>query len=142
MFRLQLIRSMTARCRRLPLVLDRRGAVAVMFALCALPLVAMVGLAIDFSFYIQARSQLNLAVDAASMHAVRVASQDYGNGYTAAQAQAAGQTAGQQWFAAQLGTEPIAIINNASLSVPVVYTPSAAPCLCRSAICSTSPRGP
>jgi Flp pilus assembly protein TadG len=65
MFRLQLIRSMTARCRRLPLVLDRRGAVAVMFALCALPLVAMVGLAIDFSFYIQARSQLNLAVDAA-----------------------------------------------------------------------------
>jgi Flp pilus assembly protein TadG len=123
MFRLQLIRSMTARCRRLPLVLDRRGPVAVMFALCALPLVAMVGLAIDFSFYIQARSQLNLAVDAASMHAVRVASQDYGNGYTAAQAQAAGQTAGQQWFAAQLGTEPIAIINNASLSVPVVYTP-------------------
>ncbi len=107
--------------------MDRRGAVAVMFGLCALPLVAMIGLAIDYAFYIQARSQLNLAVDAAALHAVTVASQDYGSGtgsYSSAQAAAAGQTAGQQWFAAQLGTEPIAIINNASLSVPVVYTAS------------------
>jgi Flp pilus assembly protein TadG len=118
---------MTARFRRLPLLMDRRGAVAVMFGLCALPLVAMIGLAIDYAFYIQARSQLNLAVDAAALHAVRVASQDYGSGagaYTSAQAAAAGQVAGQQWFAAQLGTEPIAVINNANLSVPVVYTAS------------------
>jgi len=116
---------MAKRLRRLPLVMDRRGAVAVIFAFCALPLVAMIGLAVDYAFYIQARSQLNLAVDAAAMHAVRVASQDYGTGsYSSAQAAAAGQTAGQQWFAAQLGTEQLAVINNASLTVPVVYTAS------------------
>lgn len=118
---------MAKRLRRLPQVMDRRGAVGVVFAFCALPLVAMIGLAIDYAFYIQARSQLNLAIDAAAMHAVRVASQDYGSGtgaYSSAQAAAAGQAAGQQWFAAQLGTEPVAVINNANLSVPVVYTSS------------------
>lgn len=54
---------------------QRRGAVSILFATTAIPLAMCVGLAIDFSFYVQAQSQLTLAADAGAMHAVRIASQ-------------------------------------------------------------------
>ena len=104
---------------------DRRGGVAIIFALCALPIVTVVALAVDFSFYVQARSQLNLAADAAAMHAVRAASQAYSLGYTTAAAeQAVGVAAGQQWFDAQLGTLSSASINDSNVNVTVTYVAS------------------
>jgi Flp pilus assembly protein TadG len=104
---------------------DRRGVVAILFALALLPIVLIVALAIDFSFFIEARSQLNLAADAAAMHAVRVASQAFSNGAsTLAQAEAAGTTAGQQWFSAQLGTITTASVPNQNVIVNVTYEAS------------------
>jgi len=98
-----------------------------MFGLALLPLTMIVGLAVDYSFYIQAQSQLNLAADAAALHAVRVASQAYGNGLTTvAQAQQAAQLAGQQWFQAQAGPIYTAEIAPANIVVNVVYAASPA----------------
>jgi Flp pilus assembly protein TadG len=94
-----------------------------MFGVLALPLLMMIGLAIDFSFYVQAESQLNLAADTAALHAVRVASQTYSNGQsTAAEIEQAGQVAGQQWFSAQLGT-----FNDGTVTPSVSVTYSATP---------------
>ena len=100
--------------------LGNRGTISVIFALLMVPLTLIAALAIDYAFYIQARAQLNLAADAAAMHAVRVASQAYGNGYTTvASEQAAGQAAGTQWFAAQLGS--LAAATGATPTVTVTY---------------------
>ena len=86
---------------------DRSGVIAIMFALLMVPLIIVVALSVDFSFYIVSQAQLNLAADAAAMHAVRVASQYYvDNTTTVAAAEAQGITAGQQWFAAQAGNAP------------------------------------
>lgn len=102
-----------------------RGSVGLLFGLALLPLIMLIGLAIDYAFYSKAQAQLNLAADAAAMHAVRVASQAYGNGLTTVQAGVdAGQTAGQQWFYAQLGSLPRVSMPTSGLSVVVTYTAS------------------
>jgi len=120
------IDAMIERFRR-----TRRSAVAIIFALCLLPLVLLVGLAIDTAFYSQARTQAGLAAEAAATHAVRVASGAYTldvaneatNHYTQATAAAdgvtQGQDAGTQWFNAQLGPLLRASVPAQNLSVVV-----------------------
>ena len=56
---------------------NKRGVIAVLFAMLLVPLIIVVAMGIDYSFFIVAQAQLNLAADAAAMHAVRVASQYY-----------------------------------------------------------------
>ena len=85
---------------------DARGAVSIVFATAVLPLIMSVGLAIDYSFYVEAQAQLNLAADAGAMHAVRLASAHFTAGDTPAVAGQAGALAGKQWFAAQAGLLP------------------------------------
>jgi Flp pilus assembly protein TadG len=119
---------------------SRRGAVAVIFALSLLPLVLMVGLAIDFSFFAEARSQIQLAADAAATHAIRAAAGTYAletnstnPTYTVTQATAdavaAGQTAGDNWFTAQVGALPTAYIPGAggNNNPDVTVTPTTSP---------------
>ncbi len=97
---------------------DRRSAVGVIFAICLLPLVLMVAMAIDFSFFTEARSQIQIAADAAATHAVRAATGTYaletsqGVAVTTAQTDgiAAGNQAGNAWFSAQLGQLPTAYV--------------------------------
>jgi Flp pilus assembly protein TadG len=106
---------------------DRRGAVALLFAVSLLPITLAVALAVDYSFYIEAHAQLNLAADAAALHAVRVASSAYnssGGTASTAQAQAAGIQSGQQWFAAQVGTIGSATISPNDVVVNVTYAAS------------------
>ncbi len=89
----------------------RRNAVAIMFALCLLPLVLLVGLAIDTAFYSQARTQAGLAAEAAATHAVRVAANAYtldisnNESVSAANTDAIlqGNASGALWFQSQLG---------------------------------------
>jgi len=96
----------------------RRGAVTSIFALVLVPLVLLIGLSIDFSFLAEARSQVQLAADAAVTHAVRAAAGTYSlevSGGTAvatasADAIAAGDKAGVLWFTAQLGHLPTAYV--------------------------------
>ncbi|MHC2624049.1 Flp pilus assembly protein TadG [Bradyrhizobium huanghuaihaiense] len=52
------------------LVRDRRGNVAVIFALCCVPLITVVGCAVDYSRATQVRSKLQAAADAASVGSV------------------------------------------------------------------------
>ena len=112
---------------------DRRGAVAVIFALSVVPLAMVVGLASDYSFYVQVQSQLNLAADTAAMQAVRVASEvsstrSDGTTMTSAQYQAAvqtaGQQAGQQWFQAQMGNLANGSVPVGNIAINVTYNPT------------------
>lgn len=99
-----------------------RGAVAVIFGLAFVPLALFVGLAIDYSYYAEARSQVQIAADAAVTHAVRAAAGTYAlelnQGTAAATASAdaivAGEAAGALWFAAQLGQLPTAYVPSAA----------------------------
>jgi Flp pilus assembly protein TadG len=96
-----------------------------MYGLLLLPLVAVIALAVDFSSYILVQSQLNLAADAAAVHAVRVATQiSIDQNASLATAIAAGQQAGRQWFAAQLGTIGTATIQANAVNVSVTYNPN------------------
>jgi hypothetical protein len=112
----------------------RGGAIAVIFALCLVPLVLLIGLTVDYSFYIQARAQAEMAADAAVTHAVRAADETYtyelgvlgsssaDQQIAANDAVTAGETLGTDWFNATLGIMPRASISAGSPSVKV--TPS------------------
>src|ERR1700677_56681 len=104
---------------------DKRGVIAVLFSMLLIPLIIVVAMGIDYSFYIVAQAQLNLAPDAAAMHAVRVASQYYvDNTTTIATAEAQGVSAGQQWFNAQLGGLGVATVPTSNVNVSVTYLPT------------------
>ena len=107
------------------MVRSRRGSVTIMFAAMAIPLVIATGLAVDYSFYVQAETQLETAADAGALHAVRIAAANFVAGQTLAQSIAAGTAAGQQWFDAQLGNISDANIPETNITVqPVAYTAS------------------
>ncbi|MGD0429714.1 MAG: TadE/TadG family type IV pilus assembly protein [Acetobacteraceae bacterium] len=117
-------RLLSAAAGSVTLAGHRRGVIAIMFALLMVPLIIVVALSVDFSFYIVSQAQLNLAADAAAMHAVRVASQYYvDNSTTVAAAEAQGITAGKQWFAAQAGNLASATVPNTGITVNVTYLP-------------------
>ncbi len=87
---------------------SRRGAIAMTFAICLVPLVLMIGLAIDYAFYVQTSQKVARAAEAAATQAVRTAAAGYtldiqnGQSVTTATTDAVseGQLAGAQWFAA------------------------------------------
>jgi hypothetical protein len=103
-------------------VKTRRGAIAMIFALSLVPLILLIGLTVDYSFYVQARAQAEMAADAATTHAVRAANETYTyetaiNGTSTAaeaaaatEAEAAGKAIGGDWFDATLGVMPRASI--------------------------------
>jgi len=101
----------------------REATVGMIFGLSLVPLVLLVSLTIDYSFYVQARAQAALAADAAATHAVRAADEAYtyelaqGDPNAAADAATAGSAIGKSWFAAQLGALPKATIPNPSVVV-------------------------
>jgi len=112
---------------------SRQSAVAMIFAIALIPLVLLVGLSIDYSFYAQARAQIDLAADAAASHAIRTAIATYTletseivnktPGYTklnpTTDAKAAGDAEGLLWFNAQLATLPTSYISGGSPTVDV-----------------------
>jgi len=102
---------------------DRRGAIAMMFALSLIPLTMMVALSIDVSFYSQAKAQYQLAGDAAATYAIREANATYvlesaaagvSTATATSEAVSAGQTAGLSWFNSQLATLPRAFTSTSS----------------------------
>jgi Flp pilus assembly protein TadG len=113
----------------------RRGAIGMLFGLVLVPLVLFVALAIDYSFFAETRSQIQLAADAAVTHAVRAAagtyslevSQGTASATASADALAAGNTAGSLWFTAQLGALlPLASVPTTG---PTSCTAAANPCV-------------
>ncbi len=82
----------------------RTGAIAVVFAAMSVPLCMLTGLVIDYGWALQAKSQLDLAADAAAIAAVRTAAAGYAAGQTSAVYLAEAQTAATQWWTSQAGT--------------------------------------
>jgi Flp pilus assembly protein TadG len=95
---------------------DRRGVIALMFGLVLIPLLLLVGLAVDFAFIAQAHAQLDQAADTAALTAAKTAGTAFTNGVSTSSANTQGQTAGAAWFTAQVGTVP----DLASVTAPTV----------------------
>jgi Flp pilus assembly protein TadG len=80
---------------------DRRSAVALMFAILAVPIFGLIGLAIDFGLWNQTYASLALAASGAALNAVKAtAAAELVNDPNAVPE---GQTAGAQWFVSQVG---------------------------------------
>jgi hypothetical protein len=92
---------------------DRSGAVSVLFATAAVPLIGCLGLAIDFAFVTQARQQLVVAADTAVLSAIKTSANQFLAKDSAFLAE--GTTNGTQWFTAQLGS-----LRGASNDAPTV----------------------
>jgi Flp pilus assembly protein TadG len=98
-----------------PLSRDRRGNVAMMFALTAVPLIALMGLGIDYYRDLSNKARLDAAADAAALSAISTA-QAYINANSASQvdptltanAIAAGKAQAVKAFAANAGTVELA----------------------------------
>lgn len=102
--------------RRQQLMNDCRGAVSVLFATAAVPIVGLLGLAVDYSLYAQASTQMQLAADGAAINATRLAASEYvvsptGNWQTDAPAN------GNEWFLMQLSSLREASATSHSVSV-------------------------
>ena len=87
-----------------PLAASRKAAVSLVFATAVIPMLMMVGLALDYGLYSEAQSQLDMAADAAAMHAARIAAQLLQQNDPACETK--GTIAGQRWFTSQLGVMP------------------------------------
>ncbi len=100
---------------------ERRGAIALMAALLALPLIGMIGLAVDFAMYSQANSAVTAAARAAVLNAVKVAAAGAAAGSSTYVRD--GQNAGNNWFLAQSGKTGLTVSN---VSANVTITPGTA----------------
>ncbi len=79
----------------------RRGAVSVMFAASAIPMIGLVGLAVDFGIWNQTNATLSVAANVAALSAVKITA----NAQLAGDPNAVteGEQAGRQWFASEVG---------------------------------------
>jgi len=104
---------------------DRKGAVAMLFGLAAIPLLLLVGLAVDFGFIAQTRAQLDLAADTAALTAAQSAGAAFvANNPNVATPSVQGIAAGTAWFTAQVGTIPDVVKSSSNPSVTVNVVPS------------------
>jgi Flp pilus assembly protein TadG len=99
---------------------DRRGAIAVIMALLALPLIMMVGLAIDYATYSQTNAALTAAARAAVLNAVKVAAAGAAAGSSTYVQD--GQNAGNDWYLGQSGKTGLTVSNMSSNGVIVAKT--------------------
>ncbi len=80
---------------------NSKAAVALMFALMAIPVLGMVGIAIDYGMWNEDYAALSLAASSAALNAAKMAHGASVQGDSNYLAE--GITAGKQWFAAELG---------------------------------------
>ncbi|WP_428390429.1 vWA domain-containing protein [Lichenicoccus sp.] len=94
---------------------DRRGNVAILVGLLILPIIGLLGLAIDFGQASMARAKLDLAADSAALLATTAAS----NAYLAGAADPIGtaQAAAQARFTGQAGAQSGVTIGNVAVTV-------------------------
>jgi Flp pilus assembly protein TadG len=88
---------------------DRRSAIALLFGLMAIPLVGIVGLAIDAALYYQARTAIHSAANSAVVQAIKIAAA--GELANDASYQTEGVAAGTHWFTVMLGNTAAALAN-------------------------------
>jgi Flp pilus assembly protein TadG len=112
-----------ARCREADLLMrraglrwDRASAVAVMFAIVAVPILGLAGLAIDYAIWNETYASLSLTASSASLNAAKIAAVADVQNDTNFRTE--GATAGTQWFKAELGQG--ALFANPSAITPTV----------------------
>jgi Flp pilus assembly protein TadG len=98
------------------LVGARAGAVALLFAIMAIPIIGLIGLALDYGIWNETYAALALAANAAALNAAKTAaSADLKNDPNFL---AEGVTSGQQWFLADLDATSLAA--SVKTSTPIV----------------------
>ncbi len=97
----------------------RRGAVSVMFAAAAVPMLGLVGLAVDYGIWNQANSGLALAANVAALTAVKVAAN--AQLATDPNAQTEGRNAGTQWFLAEVGSTSQTVVGTTNVTLASGY---------------------
>ena len=97
---------------------DHSAGVALLFALSALPVIGVIGIAIDFGLAAQAKTQLNLAADAAALAAAKGAADAFTAGNSVDKARAAGEAAGREWFRSQAGAVLGSTLQDPDVKVP------------------------
>jgi Flp pilus assembly protein TadG len=80
---------------------ERKSSVALLFAISSIPVVGLVGLAIDYGIWNQTYASISLAASSAALNAVKIA--NAANLNNDPNAQTEGQNAGKQWFISQVG---------------------------------------
>ena len=101
--------------RRGGLLGDRRGFVAIVLGLLAVPLVGIIGIGVDYGFSVRAQTLLNSAADSAALAATDTASNAVVNNQTNFSQQ--GVAAGTQVFNAQAVNVPNVTVNPVSVRV-------------------------
>jgi Flp pilus assembly protein TadG len=108
-------------------VRERKGAVTVLFAAGVIPMVGLVGLAVDYGIWNQTNATLSVAANVAAMTAVKVAA----NAQLAADPsyETQGKAAAYQWFASEVGsdlthvgTTPLTLDNGGKPHVDMNFT--------------------
>jgi Flp pilus assembly protein TadG len=108
---------------------ERRSAVALLFAISTIPVVGLVGLAIDYGIWNQTYASVSLAASSAALNAVKIA--NAANLNNDPNAQIEGQTAGKQWFISQFGPNenaahfPVPHTDQVKVAVTVAATTTA-----------------
>jgi Flp pilus assembly protein TadG len=105
----------------------RRGAVSIIFAAAAVPMIAVVGLAIDYGFWNETNASLQLAADTAALNAVKIAAQgeiDPEQNYLYL-----GYVSGMLWFNSVGGyanmanvTPTVTVTGTSTITATVTYT--------------------
>jgi Flp pilus assembly protein TadG len=124
--------------RLLSFIRGRSGSVAVMFALCIIPLVAIIGLVIDYGNALTYKARLNVAADAAALKAVTTA-QAYlasTDPLIVASAQSYAETSGGKAFLANAGSA-ISLVTGGTSTVHVAITGGGANALTATTITAT-----
>ncbi len=99
-----------------PLRRDRRGAVTLMFAAASIPMIALVGLAVDYGIWNQVHAGLGLSADMAAMTAARIAANAQLVGDPNALTE--GKAAGLQWFEAAAGSSTQSVVGTMPVTLP------------------------
>jgi Flp pilus assembly protein TadG len=97
------------------LLRDRRGVIAIVLGLVALPLIGIVGLAVDYGFATRAQALLNSAADSAAVAATDAAANAFVNNATSFTAP--GVAAGTQVFTALAVSIPSVTVNPVTVTV-------------------------
>ncbi len=99
---------------------DRRGAVALIYALAVPVTLGLVALAVDFGNATLANSQLKVAADSSALLATTAAANAYRTGSTSAAAMTLAQTAATNRFAAQAGNLKLAATPQVQVAMTAV----------------------
>jgi Flp pilus assembly protein TadG len=96
------------------LMRNRNGAVSVMFAAAVVPMIGLLGLAVDYGIWNQTNATLSVAANVAAMTAVKIAANAQLAGDPNALTE--GKEAGQQWFNSEVGYNNRIGVNGVTLN--------------------------